>query len=85
MYKKQLIPFVIWGFFLAIAFVLWRVFDNIFYLFNFAYIGTFLALGIFLFSRKVKYTRNVVQMAIGLYMLIYLGILSNENMQIEGF
>jgi len=85
MWKKQIIPFVLWGFFLAIALVLWRVFDNIFYLFNFSYIGTCLALGIFLYIRKVKYARNVVQMAVGLYMLIYLGFLSGENMQIEGF
>lgn len=56
-----------------------------FYLFNFAYIGTCLALGIFLYLKKVKYARNVVQAAVGLYMLVYLGILSNENMQIEGF
>ena len=34
---------------------------------------------------NIKYARNVVQFAVGLYMLIYLGIISNENMQIEGF
>ena len=83
--KKQLIPIVIWGFFLVIAFVLWRVFDNIFYLYNFAYIGTCLALGIFLYIKNVKYARNAVQLAVGLYMLVYLGFISNENMQIEGF
>ncbi len=29
--------------------------------------------------------RLVVQLGVGLYMLVYLGLLSNENMQIEGF
>lgn len=33
----------------------------------------------------VKFARNMVQIVVGLYMLVYLGILSNENMQIEEF
>jgi ferredoxin len=56
-----------------------------FYFFNFSYIGTCLALGIVFYQKKMKYARNIVQFAVGLYMLVYLGILSNENMQIEGF
>ena len=36
-------------------------------------------------SHKVKYARNFVQCAVGLYMLAYLGIICRENMQIEGF
>jgi hypothetical protein len=35
--------------------------------------------------KKMKYARNIVQFAVGLYMLVFLGIISNENMQIEGF
>lgn len=42
-------------------------------------------IGVSLYTGKVRYARNVVQFAVGLYMLIYLGILSRENMQIEGF
>lgn len=34
---------------------------------------------------KKKYARHFVQLGVGIYMLIYLGILSRENMQIEGF
>ena len=83
--KRLIFPIVIWVLFIAIAIVLWRVFDYIFYLFNFLYIGSCLAAGIFLYIKKVKYARNIVQAAVGLYMLVYLGILSNENMQIEGF
>ena len=83
--RKTALPIGIWILFEAIAVTLWLTLDNIFFLFNFSYIGTCLALGIFLYTKKVKYARNIVQFAVGLYMLIYLGILSNENMQMEGF
>ena len=83
--KKNLFPLGMWLLFEAIAVILWLTLDNLFYLLNFSYIGTCLALGIFLYSHKVKYARNAVQWAIGLYMLLYLGLLSQENMQIEGF
>ncbi|MGE4214034.1 MAG: 4Fe-4S binding protein [Anaerotignaceae bacterium] len=83
--KKILIPLGIWGLFETIAVTLWLVLDNIFYLFNFSYIGTCVALGMFLYLKNLKYARNIVQFAVGTYMLIYLGIISNENMQIEGF
>ena len=83
--KKYLIPISLWLLFEAIAVVLWLTIDNIFYLFNFSYLGTCLSIGVSLYTGKVRYARNVVQFAVGLYMLIYLGILSRENMQIEGF
>lgn len=76
---------LIWLLFEAVAVTLWLTLHNIFYLFNFSYIGTCLALGLFFYTKKVKYARHVVQFAVGLYMLVYLGILSQENMQIEGF
>ena len=69
----------------TIAVTLWLTKDNLFYLFNFSYIGISLSLGIFLFIRKYRYARHVVQLLIGLYMLVYLGLICNENMQIEGF
>lgn len=68
-----------------VAVTLWLTLDNIFYLFNFTYIGGFIALGLFLYTRKYQYARLVVQFGVGLYMLVYLGIICNENMQIEGF
>jgi polyferredoxin len=58
---------------------------NMFFLFNFTYIGTCAAVGIFLHMKKFKYARQLVLFAIGLYMFFYLGVISNENMQIEGF
>lgn len=83
--KKYISIIAIWLLFEAVAIALWLVLDNVFYLFNFSYIGTSLALGIYFYMKKWKYARNIVQFAIGLYMLIYLGVISNENMQIEGF
>jgi len=82
--RKYAFPIVIWLLFETIAVSLWLSLDNIFYFFNFTYIGTCLALGLAFYQNKMKYSRNILQFAIGLYMLVYLGILSNENMQIEG-
>jgi hypothetical protein len=83
--RKSLTALILWFLFESIAVSLWLTMDNPFYLFNFSYIGTCLALGIFLYTKKLKYARNMVQFAVGLYMLFYLGIFSKENMQIEGF
>ena len=69
----------------AVAVTLWLTKDNLFYLFNFSYIGIAIALGVFLFIKNYKHARRVVQLLVGLYMLVYLGLISQENMQIEGF
>lgn len=68
-----------------IAITLWLTKGKIFYLFNFSYIGLSLSVGILLFLKKYKNFRRIVQLLVGLYMLVYLGIICNENMQIEGF
>lgn len=83
--KKYALPVVILAVFEAIAVALWQVLDNLFYLLNFSYIGCAVALGIFLFVRKSARARRVTQLLVGLYMLVYLGLICNENMQIEGF
>ena len=83
--KKYLGPILFFAVFEAVAVTLWLTMDHLFYLFNFTYIGGSVALGLVLYIRKWKYARLMVQLAVGLYMLIYLGILSRENMQIEGF
>ena len=85
MKKDYLPPLIILLIFEAIAITLWLTKDNLFYLFNFSYIGLSISLGLFLYAKKVKYARRIVQFLVGCYMLIYLGIISNENMQIEGF
>lgn len=83
--KKYLLPVIMLAIFETVAVTLWLTMDNLFYLFNFSYIGISIALGIFLFIRKYKNARRVIQLLVGLYMLIYLGLICGENMQIEGF
>ena len=83
--KKYLTPLFMLIIFETIAITLWLTRGKIFYLFNFSYIGLSISLGTFLFIRKYKYARRIVQLLVGLYMLVYLGLIHNENMQIEGF
>lgn len=83
--KKSYIPILLWLFFEIIAIILWITKDNLFYLINFTYIGTSIAIGLYLFQAKYRHARRVVQLLVGLYMLIYLGLICKENMQIEGF
>ena len=83
--EKSLIPLLLWLLFEGVAVILWKTKDNIFYLFNFSYIGTALAFGLFLFQSDYKHSRRIVQLLVGSYMLIYLGLISGENMQLEGF
>ncbi len=83
--RKLLSPFGMWIVFEIVAVTLWLTKDNLFYLLNFSYIGTSIAVGILLFQFNYKYARRIVQLLVGLYMLIYLGLICQENMQIEGF
>ncbi len=83
--RKYLAPVILLIIFEAVAVTLWLTKDNLFYLFNFSYIGAAVSLGIFLFIKKNRYARRVTQLLVGLYMLIYLGLIRGENMQIEGF
>lgn len=83
--KKLMLPAIMWLIFEAIAVTLWLTKQNIFYLFNFSYIGTALTIGLFLFRLRYRHARRVAQFLVGTYMLVYLGLLCKENMQIEGF
>lgn len=83
--KKFIIPAVMWLIFETVAVTLWLTKQNIFYLFNFSYIGTSIAIGLLLFQLQYRHARRVAQFLVGTYMLVYLGLLSHENMQIEGF
>lgn len=83
--KKYLPAGLMWLLFELIAVALWLALDNVFYLLNFSYIGLALGLGLAMYAAKLRYARNFVQFAVGLYMLIYLGIICRENMQLEGF
>ncbi len=83
--KKYVIPLLFFIIFESVAISLWLTKHNIFYLFNFSYIGISISLGTFLLGCGYKYARRIVQLLVGTYMLVYLGLICNENMQIEGF
>lgn len=83
--RKYIIPIFMFSIFEIIAIILWLTRDNIFYLLNFSYIGFCISFGLILYENKFKYARLVVQFCVGTYMLVYLGLICNENMQIEGF
>lgn len=82
---KYIAPIFMFLIFIIIGITLFITKQNLFYLFNFGYIGFSISLGIFLYIQKVKVARRIVQFLVGSYMLLYLGIIYQENMQIEGF
>ena len=83
--KKYFMPLFMFAVFETVAITLWLTKDDLFYLLNFSYIGISLALGLTLYIRRYKHARRVTQLLVGMYMLVYLGLICNENMQIEGF
>lgn len=54
-------PLLLWVVFEGIAATLWLVLHNPFYLMNFSYIGTGLALGVLLYLNRRPAARNVTQ------------------------
>ncbi len=83
--KKYLLPIGMFALFETVAIMFYLAKGNPFYLFNFSYIGISIAFGIFLFTKKHANARRVAQLLVGLYMLVYLGVIRRENMQLEGF
>lgn len=81
-YRTSLILFLV---FETIAVWLWLATGKLFFLFNFSYIGICLFLGTLLFAVGWKYAREFTQFGVGSYMLVFLGLVCHENMQIEGF
>ena len=75
MRRKRLAPFGMWIVFEIVAVTLWLTKDNLFYLLNFSYIGTSITVGLLLFQFNYKHARRIVQLLVGLYMLIYLGLI----------
>ena len=85
MLRKYRVPILMWLLFEAVAIGLWLGLGNVFYLANFTYIGTCLAVAMALFGAGWPHARRFCMFAVGLYMLVYLGFIRGENMQIEGF
>jgi polyferredoxin len=87
--KKLSVPLILLISFWAIAIILWQATGKIFLLFNFGYIGTAVGVGTGLYvllPRKKKPSgRRFAQLLVGIYLLLFLGIIKKENMQLEGF
>ena len=67
--KKDCLPsLIILAVFEAVAVALWLTKDNLFYLANFSYIGVSIAAGLFLYAKRIKYARRIVQFLVGCYM-----------------
>ncbi|MEI7883814.1 MAG: 4Fe-4S binding protein [Clostridia bacterium] len=85
MKNKIFFPLILLSAFVTVAVVLWLTTGKIFYLLNFLYIGGFVAMGAWLDENNYKHSRLIVQLGVGIYMLLYLGVMLKENMQLEGF
>jgi polyferredoxin len=81
-YRTAIILFLV---FEVIAVWLWQSTGNLFFLLNFSYIGISIGLGGALMAAGWKYGRELTQFLVGSYMLVFLGLICKENMQIEGF
>ena len=63
-------PIIMLVVFETVAITLWLTKNNLFYLFNFSYIGLSISLGVFLYIKNYKYARRIVQLLVGLYMSV---------------
>lgn len=78
-------PIVMEIIFIIISVMVYLVTANTFFIFNFLYIGTAIAIGLFLMENGKDYARNIILLAIGSYLFIYVGILGHENISMSGF
>ena len=83
--KNYKTPIILFAVFEIIAVSLWLATGSLFYLLNFSYIGTVIGVGLALSKAGWKYAREFIQFGVGAYMLVFLGLICRENMQIEGF
>ena len=81
-YKTSIGIFIMFEF---IGILFSSIWQHVFYIINFSYIGFFVALTVGLTIAGKKNARLISEFAVGLYMLVFLGIINQENMQLEGF
>ena len=87
-WKKLLVPGLTAGAFWTLAIVLYGVTGELYPLINFGYLGTALGIGLGLYAilpkRQKPIGRRISLLLIGLYLLIFVGLIGQENIQIEG-
>ena len=71
--------------FIVIAVLIYILTSNTFFIFNFLYIGTAISVGLFMMAKNNRYARNLIMLAVGCYLFVYVGILGHENLSLSGF
>ena len=83
--KNYKIPIILFAVFEIIAISLWLATGSLFYLLNFSYIGTIIGVGLALSKAGWKHAREFIQFGVGAYMLVFLGLICREIIQMVRF
>ncbi len=78
-------PIIMELIFIVISVLIYILTSNTFFIFNFLYIGTAIAVGLYLMGKNNRYARNLIMLAVGCYLFVYVGILGHENLSLSGF
>jgi ferredoxin-type protein NapH len=85
--RRLTLPFIVFIAFWALGAALWQAFGYVQPLFLFGYIGTSLGVGLGLYAslpkKKKQRARRLTLVLVGGFLLVYMGILQSENLQIE--
>ena len=78
-------PIIMELIFIAISVLIYIITSNTFFIFNFLYIGTAISVGLYMMGKNNRYARNLIMLAVGCYLFVYVGILGHENLSLSGF
>ena len=78
-------PIIMELIFIVISILVYITTSNTFFIFNFLYIGTAISVGLYMMGKNNRYARNLIMLAVGCYLFVYVGILGHENLSLSGF
>ena len=78
-------PLIMELIFVLIAGLIYFITGNGFFIFNFLFIGTAIAIGVYLINNGYRYGRNLIMLVVGSYLLIFVSILGHESLSLSGF
>lgn len=78
-------PIIFESIFILIALIVYFITSNPFFIVNFLYIGTAISVGLAVMDKNHRYGRNIIMLAVGSYLLFYVGIYQHENISMSGF
>ena len=83
--RQLIVPLTLLIVFWVIGIVFWQLKGNVFFLFNFGYIGTSVGVGMGIYQilpkRNKHWERRLAQFLVGTYMLVFLGIIQNSSLE----